>query len=221
MKRKATSSIIATVTAIVLVAATTSGLLGCVTPASGYTEEEHIARVTRRARKRFIDSGEYTDLEVFPLYDSGDKLGYFLIELQPSGYAYVEMNEYDNHDFPMYSVDLPESVGWARMVYDEESDVELTYTVGKVTYGMRYEHRRFSELDESGNPIYYKDSHFKVAGIKYEKRYLLESVWRNGYIPAVKRDGEFLNLVSMETYDDNSSKDQTITALIGFGAKRL
>lgn len=221
MKRKATSSIFATIAAIVLVAATMSGLLGCVTPASGYTEEEHIARVTRRARERFIDNGEYTDLEVFPLYDSGDKLGYFLIELQPSGYAYVEMNEYDSHDFPMYNVDLPESVGWARMVYDPESDIEYTYTIGNVSYGTHYKNRRYSELDESGNPIYYKDSHFKVAGIKDEKRYLLESVWRNGYIPAVKRDGEFFNLFSMEIYNTSLPENQIMTAQIGFGNEKL
>lgn len=221
MKRKATSSIFATIAAIVLVAATTSGLLGCVTPASKYTEEEHIARVTRRARERFIDNGEYTDLEVFPLYDANDELGYFLIELQPSGYAYVEMNRSENvnDNFPMYVVDVNANVRWARIVYDPDNDVIFTDDENKPVQDFR--NRRFTELDESGNPIYYKESHFKVAGIKDEKRYLLETLYRNGYIPAVKRDGEFINLVSMETYDDNSSKDQTITALIGFGAKRL
>ena len=51
--------------------------------ASSYTEEEHIARVTERAKERFLGEGsEYTGLEVFPVYNEYDELNYMLIEFQ-------------------------------------------------------------------------------------------------------------------------------------------
>lgn len=56
------------------------------------------------------------------------------------------------------------------------------------------------EVDEKGNFIDYQDSHFNVANIENEKRYLLK-VGRSEYIPAVKRNEKYLNLVSMEEID--------------------
>ena len=56
--------------------------------ASSYTEEEHIARVTERARERFLGEGsEYTGLEVYPVYNEYDELNYMLIEFQPQGFC--------------------------------------------------------------------------------------------------------------------------------------
>lgn len=208
MKRKATSSIIATVTAIVLVAATMSGLLGCVTPASGYTEEEHIARVTRRARERFIDSGEYTDLEVFPLYDENDELGYFLIELQPSGYAYVEMNRgLVSKQQPMYYCCNFISLRWCRTVVEKGSIIDFLDENGQ-TVLTRLD-RKFSELGNDNKPIYYKDSHFKVANIKDERKYLIEAS-NHEYVPAIKKGNQFYSLYSLELCEYQSIYDLNV-----------
>ena len=62
--------------------------------ASSYTEEEHIARVTERAKERFLGEGsEYTGLEVYPVYNEYDELNYMLIEFQPQGFLYVHIAE--------------------------------------------------------------------------------------------------------------------------------
>ena len=62
--------------------------------ASSYTEEEHIARVTERAKERFLGEGsEYTGLEVFPVYNEYAELKYMLIEFQPQGFLYVHIAE--------------------------------------------------------------------------------------------------------------------------------
>ena len=61
------------------------------------------------------------------------------------------------------------------------------------------------KTDENGNYIEYTDSHFRMAGIQDEKRYFLRLDWPDeygshcgGYVPAVKRNGKYINLISME-----------------------
>ena len=55
--------------------------------------------------------------------------------------------------------------------------------------------------DENGQVFVYHQSHFKVAGVKDERRYFLSTVatvyvgQTNGLIPAVKRGEQYLDLV--------------------------
>ena len=80
--------------------------------ASSYTEEEHIARVTERAKERFLGEGsEYTGLEVFPVYNEYDELNYMLIEFQPQGFLYVHI---DREQFPwkMYTLSNMQPESW-------------------------------------------------------------------------------------------------------------
>lgn len=65
------------------------------------------------------------------------------------------------------------------------------------------------ETDENGEYIYYTDSHFKVANMENEKKYLLRD--KVAYIAAVKRGDKYLNLVSMEEFEfsyDNFEKQE-------------
>ncbi len=57
-----------------------------------YSEALHISRVRDRAEKRFLGEGsEYTDLEVYPVYNEKEKLAYMLVELKPQGFLYVQL----------------------------------------------------------------------------------------------------------------------------------
>ncbi len=176
-------------------------LIGCSEKASDYTEKEHIARVTALAKKRYIDNGDYDSLEVYPLYDSNDRLGYFLIELEPAGFEYVKLNSKSSIDgsWSLYTRGNCDWRPWARTVIDKENVAIYDFGHGK-NWVLQYQ--RWSELDESGLPIFYKSSHFKIGNIENERRYLFEidQMGREGLIPAVKRGDTYLNLVSLEEF---------------------
>ncbi len=173
--------------------------------ADRYTDAQHLQRVSQRARAHFIrknspDNGkEYTDMEVYPLYNAFDQLEYFLIDLEPYGYAYVKI------DFSGETLTNPRgmymcSYGsiWCRYRFWDSDEPYPDSNWGKL---IEQDNIVF-ELDDSGDMIKYENSHFKLAGIRDEKRYLLEYEFSSGtrYIPAVKRGEKYLNLVSMEEF---------------------
>ncbi|MBE7088634.1 MAG: hypothetical protein E7370_03850 [Clostridiales bacterium] len=158
--------------------------VGCVEKADHYTVDEHIERVSALVEKRYMtENSEYTDYSVYPIYDENNELRYMLIEFKPYGFVYVKINEEKLH-FPyavsMYVRDTSEGKTWRRYTIEEN---------GNKTW----------EVNENGEYINYNSSHFKVANIQDEKRYLLKV--ENNFIPAVKREEKFLNLVSMQEMD--------------------
>ena len=166
--------------------------------ASSYTEEEHIARVTERAKERFLGEGsEYTGLEVYPVYNEYDELNYMLIEFQPQGFLYVLI---DREQFPwkMYTLSSTQPESWMPYrVKEGATDVITDENGDRITYKNREFYR-----NENGDVIAYRQSHFKVAGIENERRYLLEirstitnSSGTDALIPAVKRGEQYLDLV--------------------------
>ena len=185
--------------------------------ADDYTEEEHIARVTELARQRYIENGDFTDLEVFPLYDVNDKLAYFLIELQPTGYVYVQLNKEESYVHSLYTMDLhysaPYSMNFAWFYNTVDRDTATWYTDEN---GRRWgvDGKRALETNESGEPIIYTDSVFKVAKIHDEKRYLLtvKQSGRNDYIVCVKRGDKYLNLISLEEFEYYPEYEEKILA---------
>ena len=166
--------------------------------ASSYTEEEHVARVTERAKERFLGEGsEYTGLEVFPVYNEYDELNYMLIEFQPQGFLYVLI---DREQFPwkMYTLSNMQPESWMPYRVKEGATDVITDENGD---RIAYKNREFYR-NENGDVIAYRQSHFKVAGIENERRYLLEirstitnSSGTDALIPAVKRGEQYLDLV--------------------------
>ena len=73
--------------------------------------------------------------------------------------------------------------------------------------------------DENGDVIIYHQSHFKVAGIENERRYLLSimstAAWSygEGLIPAVKRGEQYLNLVDGMMIDYEPGMESAIYAV--------
>ena len=166
--------------------------------ASSYTEEEHIARVTERAKERFLGEGsKYTALEVFPVYNEYDELNYMLIEFQPQGFLYVLI---DREQFPwkMYTLRNMQPESWMPYRVKEGAQEDVYDADGNLlAQAVDREYIR----DESGQAIIYHESHFKAAGIEGERRYLLTTEAAeflgggSSWIPAVKRGERYLDLV--------------------------
>lgn len=161
---------------------------------SFYSEKQHMKRVTRRAEERFLGEGsEYTGLEVYPLYNEDEKLEYMLIELQPQGFMYVRINDSAFLEWfggvSMYTMSGDTPTAWTPYHMNEGKKEPLT--------------------NDDGEPIKYFESHFKVAGIENERRYLLRTpTYENAklksssyLIAAVKRGEQYLNLVDGELID--------------------
>ena len=146
-----------------------------------YSEEQHLSRVLKRAEERYLgEESEYTGLDVYPLYNENDELKYMLIELKPQGFVYVKINSADFF-LGMYTVDVI------------EEKMPNTWTPYRVVEG-----RKEVFTNEDGEPIRYFESHFKVAGIENERRYLLATRLSGEFIPAVKRGDQYLDLVDGE-----------------------
>ena len=166
---------------------------------SDYTVEEHIEKVSEKVEARyFADDGkyEYTDYEVYPLYDENDILKYFVVDFEPCGYVYIWVQELNGV--------IAHELRYFRQV-EEEDSVWRRYTIVENAGDNASDDEKIWEVDENGEYIYYQDSHFKVAGIDNEKRYLvpIEQGGDRALIPAVKKNGKYLNLISMEIMEED------------------
>ncbi len=183
-----------------------------------FTTEEHVARVTALAKKRYIKGdGKYTDLQVYPIYNQDDKLQYFLIELEPVGYVFVYMRP-NNIFSSMYLRGSDKHMLWARYAVEKGSFIGLKDENGKTLWWL--DNARWTELDENNEPIKYYSSPYKVANVLNEKMYLLDVKQKGtrGTIAAVKRDGKYLNLVSMEYIDYQEEVDERLWSTFIFSS---
>lgn len=166
-------------------------------------------RISERVEKRYINDDTrnqtysfITDYNLYPLYDENDKLAYFLIEFEPYGFAFVLLR-YNASIFnkSMYQVNyyyIKEQ--WQRYRICKDSMESALYE------GIQWQpkedgkkpFKRF-EVDQNGNFIEYNISPFKVADVTDQKMYFLNVYV--GYIPTVKKDGKYFNLISMEEFD--------------------
>lgn len=182
--------ILAIVLSLVVVIGAVLAVLICSRFSWFYSEEQHLERITERAEERFLGEGsEYTSLEVYPVYNAYDELQYALIELAPQGYMYVCINSQDLLEpfggASMYIMSDDEPIPWSPYRMEERVGYDGVPIEGA------YEPSFF--VDENGDQIFYYESHFKVAGIENERRYILETY--QGHIPAVKRGDKYLDLV--------------------------
>ena len=177
-----------------------------------YTLEEHIARITPRIEKRYVNpetrKQEYdhiTGYKLYPLYDNEDKLQYFLIEFEPYGFASVSMrkttpfigmyfreDQYINHTWFRYRLCIdgvePESYEGKQWVEVERNDGLSYYNEENFRY----------ETDDNGEVIRYNHSPYAIAGVLDQKLYMLD-LYLHG-VPAIKQDGKFINLVAMDEF---------------------
>ena len=178
------------------------------------TAKRQLDEVTKLATKRFVEEGhinrgetekgKYTGLTVYPLYDENDEMQYFLIDLEPSGYAYVRSN-----------LKLRNSMSCLDKIVANYGEYTVSYGEPWFRY---YRNETDTDYDLRDAEILYEDSHFKVANIGDEKRYLLNCSKSGAkeYMPAVKRGDKYLNLVSMELYDPDNPFNCEPTGFIHF-----
>ena len=173
-----------------------------------YSEEQHLQRVTERAIEHYlsedsqyinpIEDVQYTDLKVYPIYNADETLEFFVIEFEPYGFIYVTIHYTTGmvfHTFRICSMyTVSEGFPWQRYRYWGNADEQ--YPDSKWQYDG---YKQVCEVDDNGEFIEYKDSHFKVANVQDdERRYFIRA--KRGHIPAVKRGDRYLNLVSMEEF---------------------
>ena len=171
-----------------------------------YSTDQHMRRISKRVQEKFIDTGQYQSYSVYPLYDEKDEVAHFLVEFNPSWHMVIEpqgalpllfKSMYVCSDMDGYSrwyryretLSIPcydESIRWER------KNVNYPNYSGQV--------EKWVETDSAGEIINRSESPYKAAGVKDdEKLFLIEG--KEMFIPAVQRDGKYLNLVSMELYD--------------------
>ena len=205
------------VASIVLIAAVLCA--GC--SSDMYSEEKHMQRIRERAEERFLgEDSEYTGLEVYPIYNEYDELKYALIEFEPQGFVYVYISERAYPWSSMYSLSDTESESWMPYRIKEGVNEEIVDASGNViAQSFNQEFIR----DENGQVIIYNESHFKVAGIENERRYFLSTELtvyiglNRGWIPAVKRGEQYLDLVDGAMIDYTPGMESAYAiAAIGF-----
>lgn len=186
------------------------GLASC--DSDFYTTEQHVKRISARVQERFIDTGEHESFRLYPLYNQDEKITHFLVEFPSDGYLYVKLSFklIFGHDMYLCNNDTEYSP-WFRYRYTMDSPV-YDDSIRWLYAGDGLEVDRdnstmsrdaYVEVNEEGKAIERTVSHFVAAGIgEEERRYLIETS-EHDYIPAVKRDGKFLNLVSMELCEIN------------------
>ena len=204
------------IVAMILAVITAFCFAGCAEKASDFSDEEHFERVAKLVEKRYMqDSEDYTGYKLYSLYNENDKLAFFLVDLEPRGYVYIQINEKDlskSGGRSMYTRNYEESWIWRRYTVEIGHDAYMTNNSGQTVC---CEDTKWI-TDENGEITDYYDSHFKVANIGEEKRYLLK-IHQNGhygFIPAVKRGEQYLNLVSMELMDYESQIEEKKYAVV-------
>ena len=197
---------ISNILAVFLTLGISLSLVGCSNDPNDFTVEEHIQRISERIEKSnshwgYSKGETYEDFEVYPLYNKKDELKYFLVEFAPYGFVFVSVRDeppifesffYANKSMYVVSTDMyGKKQPWTPYTKDKNSP-----TLPSLIEGCSTERTGEVILDESGNIIIYDKSPYFVTGNVDEKKYLLETDCSYEFICAVKKDGEFINLIS-------------------------
>ena len=173
---------------------------GCTHKAKYYTVEEHTQRVRERMEKRmekpYYES--FTGFEVYPLYDVNDKLGFFLIELEPYGFSFVLIRD-----------EYWQLTSWSSMYRIDHSGYEQEtwspYTRDETNSQPEPDTDKIWMVDENNEKICYDRSPYYVTNNLNEKKYLLRTD-EGGYVCAIKSGEKFINLVSLTEFEVTNGK---------------
>ena len=186
--------------------------LGCVN-ASMYSEEQHLARVERRIRRRLpkIKYGtdiegkiiytsingegypkysicEYEGFEVYPLYDQNEELNFILVEFEPYGFAFILIIKLDMNLFAQI-------LGGTMYFADAEQEWS-PYNYETTPDG----NERIYEYDENGEQIIYKKSPYYITGNMDKRKYLLRTE-NSLFVCAIKEGDKYVNLINGKKID--------------------
>jgi len=200
-----------------------------------YSTEQHIKRISKIVKEIYSDTGRCESFEVNPLYSPDEEVIMYLVDFKPHGYYFVQadtpgflagIHMYVRHTgIPerkwfryRISIDQPTTPGqW--ITWSDANKYQKLWTYGSKPNEWR-------ETDMSHREILYIDSPFVVARTGNEKRYLLPIKANNStdsdyYVPAVKKNDKFFNLISLEEidYDPNVTEKEIPCTSISFIGK--
>lgn len=205
---------------VLLMLCVSVSFVGCKNVPNNFTIEEHIQRISERIKDRdtnwgYPDGETYKDFGVYPLYDVNEELKYFLVEFEPYGFVFVYLTEEKpgilsclGASTSMYKLSNVYGINntWSPYIKDETNsqpppDLDKSWI-----------------LNENGERILNSKSPYYITGNIEEKKYLLVGNSHSDFICAIKRDNEFINLVSGKIFDSQSLNGQS-TIYIAFIAK--
>lgn len=174
------------------------------------SEEKHIARITEEVKERYGTNEDFIVSSLITVSNPESELDFFLVEFEERGFALVSARQTNIILFNMYHR-AEYFGGWYRYRFDLSDREHIVYQDG--IYWRKSKDTRggktcFYECDSEGKYIRRHKSPFLEAGVENETKYLFR-VEGSGYIPAVKRDDKWLNLISMKviTSDEINAGD--------------
>ena len=183
----------------------------CAKKADSFTVEEHVQRITERLMKRFNNEDDWlfineTGFNVYPLYDQNDKVNYCLVEVEPEGFMFVRILDERKKIYSCFGI----STSMYRVSGIHDKDHTWSPYIKDVTDSQDPPDRdKIWILDENGERIYYSRSPYYVTGNITEKMYFLE-LDNSIKVCAIKKDGEFINLVSCEKFSIDEWDKQAV-----------
>lgn len=133
---------------------------------------------------------------MIPLYNQNEKLSCFLVNFADGGFAYFKIN----FDFKPPKL-APNSLD--RLYYHASQNYTLKtkgWAFNEVINGGWH-----VEKDENGRDIRHRENHFEYSNIDKNQKWYLVEVEVKGYsknhieyIPAIKVDGIFIDVISMK-----------------------
>ena len=177
---------------------------GCADRADSFTLEEHIQRISERIKVSEADWGypegeSYENFTVYPLYNENEEFTRFLVEFEPYGFVFVRVRDLSLSDRIGLILSGQSTSMYARShIYNKDGIVWSPYKAK----GLKSIPENIEWiLDENGERIYYYKSPYYVTNNINERKYLIDLDNAVEYICAVKKDGEFINLISGEKVD--------------------
>ena len=133
-------------------------LKGCSDDLTTISDDEHYNNVKDIIEKKYLNTKYgFVDYELYPLYNENDVLDYFVVDFEPYMYFYIKINRNKIPGKGVADYAKIRCQPWVpyKMVYDKN------------------DYKKVAFRDENNNIIMYNQSHFKVANITSERRYLL------------------------------------------------
>ena len=179
-----------------------AGIIYALTPdkIENYSEEEHAQIIREKIDKKYPDKKiefdeetiSYNSYKIYPLYNEKDKLTHFIIEYEPYGFNIVLVRD---------GLRILGGVSYfGSSFFGLGKNQWSPYIVDTTNSQSKLDEDKKWILDENGERIYHKRSPYFVTGNINERKYLIEK-FPHDYIFAVKKDGQFINLVSGEKFD--------------------
>lgn len=197
------------------------GLLFFSVDSDKYTETQHLNRISERVKKRFINERYgFTGYKLYPLYNEQEEMEHCLVEFKPSGFFCIKINKKSSvfsWRTGMYLID-PRCTDsnctedpWQRFRILENIDGLELYPKSQWKAEKRYGKYFLYEVDQNGEYVYYNTSPFQVANVLEERKYCFEK--NTGCVFAVKRDGQYFNLVTMQIVTEEDYKTAQVNII--------